>query len=188
MKNPNWSVTVELDCTRVYLAAKRTRTSFFLLCLHASLKAANEVEAFRYRISDIDQVVIHDVVNASTTVDRANGTFGFGYIDYAESFAEFEEQGRVELENVRNGTGLVDSNGRNNLIYYSALPWLNFSSLTHASNGDERNGIPKITFGKLLEEKKKRVMPVSIQVNHALVDGLHVGKFVQRFQEILDDA
>ena len=30
-------------------------------------------------------------------------------------------------------------------------------------------------------------MPVSIEVHHALADGLHVGRYLERFQELLDD-
>jgi chloramphenicol O-acetyltransferase len=31
-------------------------------------------------------------------------------------------------------------------------------------------------------------MPVSIEVHHALVDGVHVGRFFERFQHHLDDV
>ena len=30
-------------------------------------------------------------------------------------------------------------------------------------------------------------MPVSVAVHHALADGLHVGRYVERLQEVLND-
>lgn len=45
--------------------------------------------------------------------------------------------------------------------------------------------IPKITFGKITQDGEKICMPVDVHVNHALKDGFHVGKFVERFQELL---
>ena len=29
-------------------------------------------------------------------------------------------------------------------------------------------------------------MPLSVEANHAIMDGIHVGKFFNRFQEIVD--
>jgi len=29
-------------------------------------------------------------------------------------------------------------------------------------------------------------LPVDVHANHALMDGFHVGKFIERFQELLD--
>ncbi|MCH6257215.1 chloramphenicol acetyltransferase [Puniceicoccaceae bacterium K14] len=186
MDDPSWSVVVEMDCSRAYLEAKKNGYSFFLLYLHYSLRAANEVEAFKYRIDGEDQVVVHDVINASMTVDRPDGTFGYGYVDYIESFELFERAGRQEIEKVRAESKLDPSAGGGNVMYYSTLPWLKFTSLSHASNFDKRDSIPRLTFGKLSQEKRRWVMPLAIQVNHALVDGAHVGKFVKYFQDLMD--
>lgn len=32
-------------------------------------------------------------------------------------------------------------------------------------------------------ETGKRIIPMSVHVHHALMDGLHVGKFIDRFEE-----
>ncbi|MDB5151098.1 MAG: chloramphenicol acetyltransferase, partial [Mucilaginibacter sp.] len=32
----------------------------------------------------------------------------------------------------------------------------------------------------------KRTMPVSIHVNHALIDGIHVGQYIDCYQELLN--
>jgi chloramphenicol O-acetyltransferase type A len=47
--------------------------------------------------------------------------------------------------------------------------------------------VPKIVFGRHREAGGRRWMPVSVEVHHALVDGLHVGRFFERFQALLDD-
>jgi chloramphenicol O-acetyltransferase type A len=65
------------------------------------------------------------------------------------------------------------------------LPWADFTSVNHARILDKGRSIPKITFGKLTRDGEKMWLPVDIHVNHALMDGFHVGKFVERFQELL---
>ncbi|MCT4587216.1 MAG: CatA-like O-acetyltransferase [Carboxylicivirga sp.] len=46
---------------------------------------------------------------------------------------------------------------------------------------------PKITFGKMTDEHGVKTMPVSIHVHHALVDGYHVGQFVEKYQRLMNE-
>ena len=59
-EEPFFGVTVQIDCTNAYRLSKEKEYSFFLYYLHASLKAANQIEPFRYRI-DNEQVYLYDV-------------------------------------------------------------------------------------------------------------------------------
>jgi chloramphenicol O-acetyltransferase type A len=181
-EEPFFGVCVEVDCSKAYENAKLNGHSFFLKYLHASLVVANLVEPFKYRISD-DEVWIYDQVNASATINRPDGTFGFAYMDYFEDFAEFNAAAQVEIERVQNSVGLVPAGSGQNVIHYSSLPWINFTAVSHARSFSFKDSCPKISFGKLSETKQ---MPVSIHVHHALMDGFHVGQFVEAFQEILN--
>jgi chloramphenicol O-acetyltransferase type A len=150
--------------------------------LHASLAAVNEVEPFKYRIYEED-VMIYDAVNASPTINRPDGTFGFAYMEYFEDFTVFSAAARLEIERVQNSTGLVPAGSGQNVIHYSSVPWLNFTAISHARSFSFKDSCPKISFGKLSENKR---IPVSIHFHHALMDGFHVGQFVEAFQDILN--
>ena len=65
----------------------------------------NETEAFRYRIIN-KEVFLYDVVNASPTINRPDGTFGFAYMPYQPTFEKFVETANVEMDRVRNSKGL----------------------------------------------------------------------------------
>ncbi|MCX2450977.1 chloramphenicol acetyltransferase [Pedobacter sp. PLR] len=186
-EEPFFGVTVNVDCTIAYATAKAKGISFFLHYLHKSLQAANYVPSFRYRIVE-DQVWIYDQVNASPTIGRADGSFGFSYMDYHEDFSEFKVIAEKEMETVRNSTSLFPAGSGDCVIHYSALPWVDFTSMSHARSFTFADSNPKISFGKLTESEGKRTMPVSIHVHHALMDGFHVGQFIERFQELLNEA
>ena len=179
---PFFGVCVEVDCSKSYTVAKKNEQSFFLKYLHASLVAANQVEPFKYRISE-EEVWIYDQANASPTINRPDGTFGFAYMDYFEDFAEFSAVAQAEIERVQNSTGLVPAGSGQNVIHYSSVPWLNFTAISHARSFSFKDSCPKISFGKLSVTNQ---MPVSIHVHHALMDGFHVGQFVEAFQEMLN--
>ncbi len=182
---PFFGVTVDLDCTITYLEAKETGCSFFLLYLHKSLLAANSVEPFRYRIID-GEVWKYDQVHASATINRPNGTFGFGYIDFHPDFEIFKEGAMIEISKVENSTGLIPSSGGENVIHCSALPWLSFKSISHARSFSFKDSCPKLSFGQVRDKAGKKMMSVSIHVNHALMDGYHVSQFVSSYQELLN--
>ena len=63
------------------------------------------------------------------------------------------------------------------MYFISALPWLHYTALLQpVAGGDESN--PRITWGKFAPDAQGRLMlPVSVLAHHALVDGLHLGRF-----------
>lgn len=184
-EEPFFGVVVEIDCTIAHDKCKKEGMGFFLYYLHQALVAAHAVENFRLRIED-GQIYIYDQVNASAVINRPDGTFGFSYIDYAPDFEVFQAGAKKEITRVQNSTGLVPAGSGDNVIHISAMPWLNFTSLSHARSFSFKDSCPKISFGKMTENKGKKTMPVSIHVNHALVDGYHVSLFVDEFQALMD--
>tara|TARA_R110001632_G_scaffold10559_6_gene39037 strand:+ start:1638 stop:2261 length:624 start_codon:yes stop_codon:yes gene_type:complete len=178
--DPYFGVVVDVDVTNAYEYSKQTKTSFFVLYLHACLKAINSVENFRYRIQD-DKVVIYDIIHASATISREDKTFGFSFIHYSEDFDIFYRNFQKEKERIMNSTDLFPSINTKDCIYCSALPWYNFSGHKEPVSGFSES-VPMLAYGKYLIKEAKLMMPVSLISNHALVDGYHVGEFFKKFQ------
>ena len=182
---PLFGITVKVECSKAYRKAKKSRYPFSLFYLYLSLKTVNEIEEFRYRIED-DKVFCYDRVDAGPTIFRDDETFGFGYLKYDKDIAEFMTQAKIEVERVKAERGLKFPASGENMIHYSTLPWADFTAVNHARRLDSGRSIPKITFGKITREGSKMWMPVDIHANHAVMDGFHVGKFIERFQELLN--
>lgn len=183
-EEPFFGVTVEMDCTEAYETAKKSDVSFFLTYLHKALKAANEVEPFRYRIAG-EEIRIYDKIDASPTIDRPDGTFGFSYMAYHEEFDVFYSAAQKEIQRIRQSSGLDPAISGQNVIHFSALPWINFTSVSHARSFSFEDSCPKISMGKMTLKNQRRVMPVSVYAHHALVDGIHVSKFLEKYQNYL---
>lgn len=187
--DPTYGIVSEIDCSIAYKVSKEKDYSFFAYYMHKSLLATNQLEEFRYRIVD-GNVVLYDEIHASPTIGREDGTFGFSFIPFNRDYKIFSESLQKEITDVQNTTGLrlnVDAD-RINTIYYSTFPWSTFTGLTHPRDLKDNSGIPKITFGKLFTREEKKFMPVSINVHHALVDGLHIASFLEIFQKMLDES
>lgn len=186
-EEPFFGVTVTVDCTIAYKKAKEKGISFFLYYLYRALKTANEVENFRYRIIE-NKPYEFQTVNASPTINRPDGTFGFAYMNYFEDEKEFYEKASTEIEKVKNTNSLLPAVSGENVIHFSAIPWLDFTSISHARSFSHPDSCPKISFGRMTEnrESEKKEMPISIHVHHGLMDGYQVGLFIDKFQELLN--
>lgn len=181
---PFFGITVKIDCTGAYHYAKENNLSFFLVYLHRALQAANSVKEFRYRITD-KKVFLFNQVHASPTINRPDGTFGFAYLDYYPEEQLFFEKAAPVIEKVRNSRGLKPAVAGENVIHFSAMPWLDFTSISHARSFVFPDSCPKISFGKMTEENGRKSMPVSIHLHHALADGYHASLFVDEFQRLM---
>ncbi|MBI4410090.1 MAG: chloramphenicol acetyltransferase [Gemmatimonadetes bacterium] len=177
---PFFNICTDVKVSELYRRSREPGgTSFFLGTLYASLRAANEVEEFRLRLRG-ERVWRHDRIHGNCTVLREDESFGFGYFEFTPDYRTFEANGRREIERVRRVPGVEPQADRDDLIHYSVLPWFRFTSFTHARRSDAQDSIPKIVFGKHFEREAERWLPISIEVHHALADGLHVGQFLDR--------
>ena len=187
MEEPFFGATVQIDCTKAYATAKVLDSSFFVYYLHKTLVAVNAIESFRYRISE-NKIFVYESINGSATIGRKDGTFGFSLIEYYTDFAIFEKNALIEIERIQNTTGLFTRTfEEDNLIHFSAIPWLNFTSLSHARSYSFPDSCPKISFGKMMvAENGKKSMSMSVHVHHGLMDGFQLGEFVDYFQDLMN--
>ncbi len=168
---PYFNVCVQLDITE--------------LLHYLALRIANEVEPFRYRLRD-GKVLVHDVIHGATTVLLSNESFAFAYFDYTADYRKFSADAQGVITEVKR-EGRFKSRPSDDLIHFTTLPWVSFTSFSHARNWGQEDSVPKITFGKFTNEGKRVLMPFSVEVHHALMDGLHVGRYLSKLEAALAD-
>ena len=152
-----------------------------------ALRLANRIEPFRYRLEG-GQVRVQPQVGGSTTVLREDGSFGFADFDDGPSFARFAAQASAAIEATRSGRAPFEPKPEDSArIHFTTLPWIHFTSFSHARNWGREDSIPKLAFGRIEVDGERAWMPLSVEVHHALMDGLHVGQFVQAFEAALAD-
>lgn len=186
-KDPFFNMAANLDVSRLYRFCKECGIPFSIAALYFSIVTANEIREFRFRMIG-EKVVEFDKVEATQTMLNNDNTFSFCYFPMKDSLEEFVEAGLESREKYgRLKTFDVEAD-RIDLIYYSVIPWVSFTSFKHANSGDNRQTVPRMVFGKMLEDGSRRLMPFSVEVHHALMDGYHVGRYFNLFQEKLDSV
>ena len=184
-EEPFFGITAPVEVATAYENAKATQTPFFIYYLHKILTAVNAIENFKYRIKD-QQIIIHDRIDTSATIMREDKTFGFSYIEFHYDLEIFKKNTLKEIARIQNTTGIITREYPENIIHFSAIPWLNFTGLTHARSFTWPDSCPKISVGKIFEENSNQKMNVSVTVHHGLMDGYHVSLFFEELQKQLN--
>lgn len=184
-EEPFFGITAPVEVATAYKNAKATQTPFFIYYLHKILTAVNTIENFKYRIKD-QQIIIHDRIDTSATIMREDKTFGFSHIEFHPDLEIFKKIASKEIARIQNTTGIITREYPENIIHFSAIPWLNFTGLTHARSFTWPDSCPKISVGKIFEENSNQKMNVSVTVHHGLMDGYHVSLFFEELQKQLN--
>jgi chloramphenicol O-acetyltransferase type A len=182
---PYFNICVQLDVTDLISLCRRAKVSSFLAYHYLALRAANDVREFHYRLRG-DQILIHETIHGGSTLLLPNETFSFVYFDYYDDFARFADDTNRAMQTVRSGDGAFQPRDDHDaLIHFTTLPWISFTSFSHARNWGRDDSVPKIAFGKFTELSGRTLLPMSVEVHHALMDGVHVGQFVNKLEAFL---
>jgi len=132
------------------------------------------------------RLIEYDRIHATQTILNADETFSFAYFEMQDDVFAFNRNATAALDKYKAFKTFDVESDRSDLIYYSVIPWVSFTSFKHASRLDRTQTIPRIVFGKIFDVAGVKQMPLSVEANHTIMDGFHVGKFFNDFQDNLN--
>ena len=174
MSQPFFSITFRQDVTRLYQFAREHQVSFYYALVCLCTQAVNQVEAFRYALRGED-LILFDRRSPSFT-DLRPGAEQF-HIVTMPCEGSVEEFCRAARAKSLAQTAFLDQADSLDLIYFTCLPWVELTALTNERQFDPDDAVPRIAWGKYAEEGGRKVLHISLELNHRFVDGLHVGRF-----------
>ncbi|PKK98381.1 MAG: chloramphenicol acetyltransferase [Tenericutes bacterium HGW-Tenericutes-2] len=182
---PRYLMTFDLDVTNFYRYVKKNQFSFYLAFIYIVVNQMNEIENFRYRFID-GEPCLFDLTHPSFT-DRIENSENFKIVTVLMENEIEKFMNKAKLTSIKQGNVFInpEMEMRNDLVYITTFPWAKYTQVSHAHQLDKFDAIPKLVWGKFEEVNQRFIMPFSIEVHHAFVDGLHVGKFINLLQEKL---
>jgi chloramphenicol O-acetyltransferase type A len=184
---PHFSLCAEVDVTHLVASRPSIGMSLTIAIVYALARAANEQIDFRLRLRE-GQVVEHEVIHPSPTVMGEGRLFSFCTIPYSPEPEAFAACASERMAQAQLAPRLEDDPGQDDLLFMTSLPWVSFTSFTHPIHMRPVDSIPRLAWGKIASRDGRQVMPLSVQVHHALMDGVHVGQYYQAVQDLLHRA
>lgn len=184
ISNPFYSVTFSVDVTEVYAYAKRSGLSFYYALVYLVTKAVNSVEAFRYGIVDGELVLFDERSPSFTDLKKGSESFHIVTMPCEGNIAEFCQD--AKRRSAEQTTFLSTDKESADLIYFSCLPWVELTALTNERDFDPDDAIPRISWGKFHERDGRKILGMSLELNHRFTDGVHIGKFADALQNLIE--
>jgi chloramphenicol O-acetyltransferase type A len=180
---PHWGMCANVDLTTFYPAVKERGYSLTIAIVYMITRASNAIPEFRYRIRE-EKVIEHEIVNSGFTFLTEEDSFSFCFVDYVDDFSAFAASAAERIEFAKENP-LVQQVPEDDVLYMTSIPWVSFTSFLHPMRLQPEDSIPRFVWGKFFEEGDLLKMPLGVQGHHALLDGVHAGKFYAEIQDYL---
>ena len=185
ISNPFYSVTFNVDVTEAYAYAKRSGLSFYYVLVYLVTRAINSVEAFRYALVDGELVLLDERSPSFTDLKKGSESFHIVTMPCKGDIAEFCFD--AKRRSAEQTTFLSTDKEGVDLIYFSCLPWIELTALTNERDFDPDDAIPRVSWGKFHERDGRKILGMSLELNHRFTDGVHIGKFAEALEKLISE-
>ncbi|MDE7127384.1 MAG: hypothetical protein K2O58_05780 [Bacteroidales bacterium] len=207
---PFYHVSFYIDVTPVKAYSKMHGISSYHTLSYLVCESLNSIENFRYRIHG-DEVYLMDQCHPSMAV-LPQGSSNFRILNsrMTGDIQSFCEKTAMLLEN---HTGFIGGEDipEEECYFLSCLPWIDATCICSEHDLDTGDSTPRVSWGKYVKMSRGNAsrtgqilseiagqqengsrsgqrlwINMTVDVNHRLVDGYHIGLFAARLQEAID--
>ena len=174
----SYALSIDLDITR--LRGQRLYPAMLWLLTDT----VNEFEEFRTHLSS-EGLGIFDSMHPSYTIfNQESKKFSVIHTEFDSDYPIFLQRYMDDVQRYQSVSSFMPKPSRpENCFDVSMLPWVGFRSFQLQIYGEGKYLLPIFTMGKYFEQEGKRLLPLAVQVHHAVCDGYHVGRFLDTLQE-----
>lgn len=184
-----FTMNTELDITELIENLKDKNIKLYPVLIYLLSRIVNKYTEFRMCMDKNGKLGYWENMKPAYTVfNKKKETFFNLWSDYDENFSKFYNNYLKDEKLYENSESMFP---RGEMPPYtfsiSIIPWVNFTGFNLNIYSDGSYLLPIFTFGKYRKKNDKIIIPLSIQVHHAVCDGFHAGRFFNELQEICLD-
>ncbi len=144
----------------------------------------NQMPEFRTALTDEGLGIYDEMCPAYTIFNKDNKNFSVIWTEFNTDYHKFLKAYEADTAAFSSSMKFAPKSNRPpNTFDISMIPWFSFTAFDINVFGEGKYLLPIFTMGKFFDENGKRILPLAIQVHHAVCDGYHVGKFIEVLQE-----
>lgn len=175
---PFYSVTFRLDVTALHRFCKAEGISFYAGMIWATMRAINGLEEYRYEIRGED-VYLNEQLDPSYTFPLPDELFGINTIPWieGETLSDFAARMKRTEGTLSSPLPSAEADEAGHNVYISCLPWFDYEHVAQEFPLNRDDSTPRVLWGQFtMDERGRLTLPYTVQVNHRLIDGVHIAK------------
>ncbi|MCY6485497.1 type A chloramphenicol O-acetyltransferase [Clostridium aestuarii] len=181
-----YSITANIDITELLIQLKKNNIKLYPALIYMAAKVINRHEEFRTCFDEDGNLGYWENMNPCFTVfHKDDETFTNIWTMYSDDFGIFY---RNYIDDMKKYSDIkkisAKENEPKNTFPISCTPWVSFTGFNLNIYADGTYLLPIITYGKYFEQDGKLLLPLSLQVHHAVCDGYHTSRFFTELQTL----
>ena len=163
------SLTVDMDVTPLVGFAKKNGLKFYPAMIWAVSKVVNAHDEFKYGWDADGNLIKWDVVSPSYAhFHKEDENFTKTVTEFSDDLLEFHVRFLSDREKYKDVRAIAE-NQPPNFFDVTCLPWVKYKHFdVH-----------------VFDEHGKLVMPLTMNIHHAVADGFHLSRFFNEVQELI---
>lgn len=180
------SLTVDVDVTNLIQFCEKNNLKFYPSMLWIVSKVVNSHDEFKYAWNDKGDLIKWNFISPSyTEFHKEDESFTKLVTEFSDDLFEFHVRFMLDKENHKRDRGFLE-NQPLNFFDVSCLPWVKYSHFDVHVFDEGKFLAPVITWGKFEKVQGKHIMPLTMNIHHAVADGFHLCRFFNEVQEVIN--
>ena len=180
------SLTVDIDVTKLTKFTKNNDLKFYPVMMWIVSKVVNAHDEFKYGWDNNGNLIRWNFISPSyTEFHKEDENFTKLSTVYCDNIFEFYNQFMLDREKFKNKRAFVE-NQPLNFFDVSCLPWVKYNHFDVHVFDEGKFLAPVVTWGKYELEQEKYIMPLTMNIHHAVADGFHLSRFFNEVQELIN--
>lgn len=179
-----YSMTVKLDITRI----RERQIKLYPAMLYYLTTVVNRYCEFRTSFNENNELGIYrEMIPCYTVFHKDTETFSCLWTVYTSNIEDFLAEYEKDILQYGNQKGMMAKpDVPSNSFDVSMIPWAAFEGFNLNLQKGYDYLKPIFTMGKYYQEAGRTLIPLAIQVHHAVCDGFHVCRFIDALQELIN--
>ena len=185
-----YNMTAEVRVENLLAYCRRTGKRFYPVLIYLVSKTVNGIDNLKMFLDEEGQLCQWEEVHPNYTIFHEDDkTFSDCWSRYHSDLETFYEGIAADMARYADVKGIKVRGGQPaNFFCVSCAPWTAFTAFNTTVIGGGLQYFPIITAGKYHEEEGNVLLPVNLNVIHAVCDGYHAGLFFERLQREIDEV
>lgn len=179
------SMTVEIDVTPLVAFVKARGLKFYPTMMWVVSKTINSHNEFKYGWNDGKLIRWEYVSPYYADFHMEDESFAKLVTEYSEDLNEFHNRYLADKERYQALRAFDLTEIPKNTFDVSCLPWVKYKSFDIHVFDSGTYLAPVVAWGKYSLENDKIMMPLSMNIHHAVADGFHLCRFFNEVQELI---
>ena len=180
------SLTVEISVTPLDAYIKDHHLKFYPSMLWVVSRVINAHDEFKYSWDEEGHLIKWDSVSPSyADFHQEDQNFTKLVTEYSDDLFEFHARFLADREQYKNARAVMERQPPN-FFDASCLPWVRYQHFDVHVFDEGKFLAPVVTWGKYEREHGELMMPLTMNIHHAVADGFHLSRFFNEVQEVIN--